>query len=142
MGANGSALADYSEVLAAISALLTANAKMPTALVMAPRTLTEFAGLQATDDQPMQAPALVAGIPMLATSMIPIDDTQGTANNASCIYLGDFNELIIGIREATRIEILKERDADYGQISFIAHSRVDILPLHEGSFGKIPGVIP
>ena len=44
-GANGTALAGYGNFMSAAEALLTANAPMPTAAIMAPRSLIKLAGL-------------------------------------------------------------------------------------------------
>ena len=111
-------------------------------MVMAPRTRTTLGGLLATDNQPLNPPPLIAGVPMLVTSQMPITQTQGTANNASSIIIGDFTRLLIGVRTGLRIELLKERYAENMQYAFVAHLRADIAVEQPKAFLKLIGVIP
>ncbi|MCU7838656.1 MAG: phage major capsid protein [Candidatus Thiodiazotropha sp. (ex Troendleina suluensis)] len=73
---------------------------------------------------------------------MPIDETHGTATNASSIIVGDFTQLWIGIRQQLRIEILKEKYMDNLQMGFIAHLRADVALAHPQSFCRVEGVIP
>jgi HK97 family phage major capsid protein len=73
---------------------------------------------------------------------MPVDETHGTATDASAIVMGDFRELWLGIRLQLRIEVLKERYADNLQMGFLAWLRADIQLAHPESFAKITGIIP
>jgi HK97 family phage major capsid protein len=142
MGTNGAALSDYSQILQALQNVEDSNSANPTAFIMAPRSKYALAGLTATDNQPLMAPAVVSAVPMLSTSKVPIDQTQGTANDASTIFLGDFSQLMVGVRSELRVEVLRERYADSHQLGFVAHARVDVQLAQPTSFVEINGIIP
>lgn len=140
-GTNGAALTGFGPLVTAWGALAAENCA-PNAMVMAPRTRTTLGGLLATDNQPLNAPPIIAGIPMMVTSQMPITQTQGSATNASSIILGDFTRLLIGVRTGLRIELLKERYAENLQYAFVAHLRADIAVEQPKAFLKLIGVIP
>lgn len=143
MGTNGAALTDYSQMLQAASALATANSEPPTAAIMAPRTsLQGYSGLVATDNQPLMPPRAIADVPMLHTSSIPVDETHGTAENASRIIVGDFRQMMLGMRSQLRIEVFREMHADRHQIAIIAWIRGDVQIAQPTAFAQITGVIP
>jgi len=143
MGTNGGALTGYGELLQAASRLATANSAPPTAAIMAPRTMYEgYAALQATDDQPLMPPRPIADLPMLETSSIPVNETNGTATDASRIFVGDFTQLMLGIRSELRVEVLRELHADRHQYAIIAWIRGDVQVAQAASFAQITGVIP
>ena len=142
MGTNGAALTDYSNVLDAIQAMQEDNAGETTALIMAPRTLRTYNGLVDTTGQPLRRPNSIANLPFLETTQIPIDQTQGTATDASTVFLGNFGDLIIGFRQRLRIEILKELYRANLQVGFLAHLRCDVQAWHEESFARIIGITP
>jgi HK97 family phage major capsid protein len=142
MGTNGAALTNYDPIVNAILALLSANASMPTAAVMSPRTLTKAALLKDTLGQPMRRPDLIANLPFLPTTSVPITQTQGTSNVASEIIVGDFTKLMFGIRTQLRIQILKELYLpSAGQIGFLADLRADVQLAHPQSFCEVVGVL-
>jgi HK97 family phage major capsid protein len=85
--------------------------------------------------------SLRANIRPLVTTSIPINETQGTATTASAILFGDWKELLIGLRSSLRIEVLKERYAEYRQYAFIAHMRGDVQLAHKASFCRLKGII-
>jgi HK97 family phage major capsid protein len=142
MGTNGAALTNYDKLLDAIQTLLDAKASEPSGAVLAPRTLVAFDKLKDTTNQPLRRPVSIEKLPFMATTSMPVTQTQGTAVNASSIIAGDFRELLLGVRTALRIEILKERYAENLQYAFIAHLRMDVQLAHPASFVKLIGIIP
>jgi HK97 family phage major capsid protein len=128
----GGALASYAPLIAARTSILSANAGTPTAIVMHPREAGTLAGLTATDNQPLMAPAAVASIPMLTTTALPIDGGAGA--DEGTIVMGDFTKLLVGVREELSIQILTERYADTGQAAFLAHMRFDVAATHAAAF--------
>ena len=142
LGTNGLALANYDPFIDGVSALLTANAGMPSAAIMAPRTLTKSAKLKDSQNQPLRKPDLLANLPFLATTSVPVNQSHGTSNLASEIILGDFTQLMIGLRHRLQITVLRERYwADNGQIGFVADLRADVQLRHPQSFCEITGVL-
>ena len=75
---------------------------------------------------------------MLTTSAIQTD--AGSSNNESNAYVGNFQNLLIGLRNDIRIEVLRERFATTHEYAFIAHCRFDIAISHAASFHKISGI--
>ncbi|WP_407280120.1 phage major capsid protein [Aromatoleum evansii] len=142
MGANGAALTNYGKILDVLYELEVANAAAPTGMVMHPRTSRVLNGLADTTGQPLRMPEALAGIPRFVTTATPIDQTQGTANNASAAVMGNFRELLLGVRQEMRIEVLRERFAENLQYGFIAHLRMDVAVAHPQSFCKLIGIIP
>jgi HK97 family phage major capsid protein len=142
MGTNGAALTNYDPFVNAVSALLTANAQMPTAAIMSPRTLTKAALLKDTLTQPMRRPDLIQNLPFLATTSVPNNQTQGTSNVASESIVGDFTQLMFGIRTSLRIRILQERFlGDTLEYGFLAFLRADVQLRHPQSFCEVVGIL-
>ena len=143
MGTNGAAPTAYTQVLSLLQALEDANAPRISALIAAPRTKYKFAGLADSTGQPLQAPGVMAGIPWLTTSAVPVTQTQGTSTDCSSVIAGDFSQLIIGLRHDVRLQVLNERYfADNGQIAFLATMRVDVQVEHPAAFAKLVGIRP
>lgn len=141
MGTNGSVIASYAPVLSSMQQLSSANADAPTAAIMAPRSYYDFAGLLDTNNQPLNAPKAVAALPFLETTQIPVDEAHGTATDASRIIVGDYTQLMIGMRSSLRIEILREAFSDKLQYGFLAHMRADVAVAQPTSFCQMTGII-
>jgi HK97 family phage major capsid protein len=139
-GANGAALAGYGNFMSAIEAMLTANAPMPTAAIMAPRSLIKLAGLVDTTGQPLRKPELLANLPLIATPQIPINLTTGTAKDSSEIYLGDFSKMYFLMRENLSVQLLREHFATTGELAFICHVRADVVVTQPKAFALVTGV--
>lgn len=139
-GTNGAALAGYANFMSAIEAQLNANASTPTAAIMAPRSLIKLAGLVDTTGQPLRKPDLLANIPLIATSQIPVNQTVGNASDASDIYLGDFRKMYFLMRESLSIQLLRETFATTGELGFLCHVRADVVVTHPAAFSVVTGV--
>ena len=141
MGANGAALTNYDPLVDAWQALADANSPLPTAAIMAPRSSAKLAKLKDTQNQPLRKPPLIEALPMYSTTSTPITQTQGTSNIASSIIVGDFTQLLFGIRTDLRIQLLRELYAATGQYAFLCHLRADVAVEHPQAFCKIIGVL-
>ncbi|MFT3963715.1 phage major capsid protein [Propionivibrio sp.] len=142
MGENGAAITNYAPMLDALFEVENANASAPTAWVMAPRTSRVLNGLTDSTGQPLNAPEAVSRIPRLVTTQVPINQSQGTAHNASSVILGDFSQLLIGVRTQLRIEVLRELFSSTMEYAFLAHLRADIAVAQPKAFAVIRGVKP
>lgn len=140
--ANGAAITNYAPILAAMQKLSEANSDPATGIVMAPRTLFTLAGLADSTGQPLKAPAVVAKIPMLDTNSVPINLTKGTSTNATKVIVGDFSQMMLGVRQSLEIKVLDEKYADTMEIGFRADLRFDVQFAHTASFCIIDGIIP
>jgi HK97 family phage major capsid protein len=140
MGANGATVADYDELIDSLVTLGTANAAQPTAWIMAPRTGGQLAKLKATDNQPLIAPAKVAAFPMLETSGIPVNQTQGTSTDCSTILTGYFPDLLVGMRREFELELHRDLYAATHQVAFTASLRADVQFARPANFCRIVGL--
>lgn len=142
MGTNGAALTGYGKVLDTLLELVQDNAETATGMVMAPRTWRTIEGFVDTTNQPLMPPRAVAEVPQFVTNSIPINQTQGSASNASPIIVGNFADLLMGVRQDVRVEVLRERYAEVHQYAFVCHLRADVAVSHPESFAKLIGIIP
>lgn len=144
MAADGAALANttaYPKILDTVYEVLRDKGPMPTAAVMHPRTLIALNKLQDAQYQPLRRPDVLATMPFLDTTAIPITDDADTSplttNDGSKIILGYWPHCMVGIRSTLRIEILKERYAEFLQYAFLAHLRADVQLEHGESFAVL-----
>ncbi len=145
MGTNGgplSATPVWGAFLDTIALLEAANAGDNLAAIMAPRTARTTYGFVDSTGQPMNLPPRLSGIPQFVTSAVPINQTQGTANNASSVLLGDFREVFVGLRTALTVSVLPERYADNGQVGFLAWLRADVAVARPAAVARIIGITP
>lgn len=143
MGTNGAQIANFSKLLDCLYENELDNAEPATAMVMHPRSWRTIQGLTDTTNQPLQPPKALADLPQLVTTSVPITQTQGSSGAVcSTIIVGDYTQLLIGMRQDLRIEVLRERYAENHQYAFVAHLRADIALAHPESFCKLIGVLP
>lgn len=139
-GVNGAALAGYGNFFSGAQELLSANAPMPTAAIMSPRSLVKLGGLIDTTGQPLRRPEMLSGMTMLSTSAVPNTLTVGTSTDCSEIYIGDFTKLAFMMREQVSIQVAKEAFATTGEIGFVCHVRADVVLTHPACFAVVTGV--
>jgi HK97 family phage major capsid protein len=142
MGTNGAQLTNYDPLVEAYRKMLDNNSVSPSAYIMAPREWETLATLKDSQNRYLDRPQALDGIPFYDSTNIPVNESHGTANNASRIVTGDWNDLVIGFRNEMRIELLRERYADSYQYGFLVHMRVDAVPARDESFAQITGIIP
>lgn len=147
MGTNGAALESYAPFSQAYEKIITENG-IPNAAIYSPRTWGVLDRLVDANDQPLNPPMSFRDLMQLPTSQVPNDLTQGTAENASAAFVGEFPKLMIGVRTNLVLEVSREAfDGDTSawenlQIMWRAYLRADIqlaLPQH---FCIIKGIIP
>lgn len=139
-GTDGAALTGYSKFMEGIGALLNADAPMPTAAIVAPRTLVGLGGLVDSTGQPLRKPEMLATMPIIGTSQIPIDQVAGASSDCSEIYLGDFTKMHFLMRENISIQLLREAFSATGEIGFLCHARLDAVVTHPQAFAVVTGV--
>jgi HK97 family phage major capsid protein len=119
------------------------------AWIIHPRTVNTLRQIKDSDSKYLWAdpsapgdPPTLWGYPVYTTTAIPVDETQGTNDDCSTIYLGCWPEFIIGQRKALE---LRASDAagnafEYDQIFIRAIMRVDCNARHTDSFEVLKGV--
>lgn len=142
MGTNGAALDSYDKLLDALYELELDNVDQVTAGIYHPRTKLALAKLRDADNNPLVPPQMAASVPLLATTAAPINETQGTATNASSLIYGDFRRLMIGLREQINIRVLSELYAGTGEVGILVHMRADVQAERTAAFCRLAGIIP
>jgi HK97 family phage major capsid protein len=140
MGVNGATFTAWGPVLDLVRDLEIANAGTVTAMVAHPRTWRAVNGLVDTTNQPLLAPPRIADVPRLATTSLPITETQGTSTDASPLFAGDFSEVMLGLRTDLRIQMLDQTYAANGQVGFLAWMRADWQLARPAAVGRLIGV--
>ena len=139
-GANGAALANYSNFFSGMNSILSLNAPTPTAAIMSPRSLTKLGGLIDTTNQPVTVPLMLQPMRMLTTTAIPNNLTVGTSSDCSQIFLGDFSKLVFAMREQMSIQMLDQTFATTGEVGFMCHCRADVMLQYPAAFAIVNGV--
>lgn len=142
MGANGAQLANYDKLIDAVYAIQAANGGNPNAAIFHPRTGASLAKLKDAQNNPLRVPDMIAKIPQLPTTSVSIAQTQGTSSDCSSAIYGDFTRMLIGMRTMLRIEVLKERYAEYNQYGFVWGMRGDVQFEHIEAFSQLVGIKP
>ena len=145
MGANGAAITDYDQFIEAIGDVLVANGpEQGLAAVMAPRTWETIQRFKDTTNQPLVGPQAFQDLRKFTTSQIEINQTRGSASNASDIYLGDFRQVVIGMRSQVRLEMSTSADDGFAkhQVWLKATLRADIGVRRPDHLVRILGIIP
>lgn len=141
LGTNGDTL-EQADLRSAMALLSANNAPPPTAAIMAPRTYYEIDGWTDTTDQPLQLSRALQAVPFLETNQVPINQSHGTATDASTILMGDYSHMLIGVRTSLDLQIAPELFRETGQVGFFARARYDVQLLQPKAFCKITGIIP
>lgn len=143
-GVNGASLATtaYSNLVSAMQAILQADAGMPKAAIMSPRSLSILAGLLDSTSQPRSKPEILRDWNLIATSQVPNTLTVGTSTDCSEIYVGDFSKVVFFLREGFSVQLLNELYASTGEIGFACHARVDVAALYPAGIAVVTGVRP
>lgn len=140
MGANGAALTNWDPIVDAVGGLQDNN-ETPNAIVMAPRSQRSLGKLKDTQNRYLTPPTILDGIGQYVTNQVPINLTQGSSNLASDVIVGDFHQLIIGVRTQLTISVLAERYADAGAIAFLGWYRADVAVARPKAFSVLSGVL-
>jgi len=143
MGTNGLQLTSYDQILDTLALIWAKNVTDVNAAIMAPRTLATIAKLkEATTNAPLARPGVLATMPFLMTANCPITETQGTSSLASTLFLGQWDQMMLGFRTEMTVEVARELFRGNYQFAYFGHLRMDMQVTHPESFGRLIGIIP
>lgn len=144
-------LPTFDLMLQAIEDITAANFN-PNAVIYSARTANSLAKQKNTIGDYLNAPADYAALTKLVTNQIP--NNQGTNANASSAFVGQWNELALGLRSSLQIEV--SREASYldssqnppvlasafskDQTVIRAILRADWQVLHTAAFAEVTGI--
>ena len=111
---------------------------------MNPRTYYELDVLKDSTNQPLQPPPSYQELRKFRTNQIGVADTQGSASNASKVFIGDFRNLLYGVRTDLRIDVSDSAGSAFEQMEYLVRAfvRMDLAVLRENHFTRIKGIIP
>jgi HK97 family phage major capsid protein len=149
MGANGLAPTNYDPLLDAMATVSTGNFALSSiAAIYNSRTWSRFVKLkEATTNATLVPPPDVAAMPKYLTNSIPNNLVQGSSSLATDAYVGDFSNLLIGMRTSFRLEVSRQAaDATNSAFSNLqvwvrAYLRADIQLSHPEAFVAIIGIL-
>lgn len=143
MGANGGELKNYDPFSLAVEQIENVNGTA-NALLWSPRTAGTVDRFKDGMMQPLAAPESFRNLTKLPTNQIPNDMTKGTANNASCVVVGAWNNMFVGMRRNIVLEVSRTAAGAFENLQVVirAYLRADIVVAKPEQFVIIDGIIP
>ena len=136
------ATAGYGSLIDGLQALLEANCDLPSVegnAIMSPRSWAGWENLRATDNQPLARPKALENMTFRPTTAVP--NNLGAGTDKSVAFLGDFTQMVLGVRMEATIEALKVQSyADNLLLEFVGWTRVDFLVRRPASFVMLTGI--
>jgi HK97 family phage major capsid protein len=129
--------------------LLEANEAGLSGAIMAPRTEQDLINTVSTIGTYVSPPDRMASIARYGTAplevyntnQVPVNLTQGDADTATDLFVGDWSQLLVGIRTSLDIKVLQEAYAGTGQIGFLAWMRADVVVARASAFDITVGIL-
>jgi HK97 family phage major capsid protein len=153
MGTDGDVIGDLDPFAEALGLLATANAD-GTAITMHPRTWAWLTKLK--DGTGSSRPLLVdaagaptegprrsiLGVPVFLTSQLSVTETQGTASDASSVYVYDAQQVVVVLRSDATVEVDRSVAFSSDRTAIRAVLRADLVVPNPSAVVRITGVIP
>ncbi len=144
--------ADFDKFLSALYKVKAANFE-PNAVIYASRTAESLAklktGATVTDKTPLVQPADWAGITKYVSNQLPIN--LGGGANESVAFVGQWNQLAVGVRKNLTIEVAREGAYDIAGTVYSAFQkdqtliratlRADVQLFHPAAFCYMSGIL-
>jgi HK97 family phage major capsid protein len=127
----------YSRLIDCVTALQSNNAPDASGMVMAPRTAGQLDQLVNGHGDVLSMPPSLARIPRFVTSSVPINQTDDPLDDLTTILIGDFRQLLIGIRTALEIRVFDQPLAGNGQLLVVAWMRADVQLAQPKAFVRL-----
>lgn len=121
----------------AVRSVWDANGE-PNAVIFSPRTANTLDKLKDTTNQPLRPPASYDALAKLPTTQVPND--RGAGSDESLGFLGDFEQLWIGVRKDIRIELSRHAGFDKNQTYIRALMRIDVVAVRPDHFVVLSGI--
>lgn len=132
----------YQDLVTGLQRLLESNVPLDRCdgnAIMSPRTWATLENLESADGQPIRRPQALNNMVFRPTTSIP--NNLGDAENASLMILGDFSDLVLGVRMEASVEALRLQSfAENLMLEFVGWTRVDFMVRRPASFTVLEGV--
>lgn len=130
----------YDDLLDAMSAV-EGRDYTPNAIIGAVRDDNTLAKLkEATTLAYLRPPAKLESVAQYWTTQVPANLGGGT--NESEIYVGQWDQAVVGVRRSFALMRLSEKYADSMQLGFLAWLRADVAVIQPNAFQVLTGVTP
>jgi HK97 family phage major capsid protein len=130
---------DYDFLIDSIGRVWAQNHE-PNARIYNASLATKIAKFKSSaDSQPLRVPDVVAAVPAFRTNQI---ENAGTSPDYTTMFVGDFSQLLIGLRTSFRLEVSRvASDAfDNLQIAVRAYLRADVQLAHPAAFDVVEDI--
>jgi HK97 family phage major capsid protein len=139
--AGSAVLTNHDHILDLVGKVLAAHAPFPDAWAAAPQIEIDLAKLkQGTTLAPMPEPPLLGRITNRETTTALSDQTVGSPYGDNSLIVGNFSEVLVGIREQINSRPLIELYAATGEIGFVCHLRADVQVARPKAMGRLINV--
>lgn len=144
MGVNGGQIV-IDKLLEAKRTILDANGT-PGAMIYAPRTWENLAKLKDGDGNYFATwPGNLSDLKQLVSNQVPVNQVQGNVATASCLFMGDFANVLLGLRTQMVLEATRTGGSDTFskmQILVRAYLRADFAIARPTQLCTVKGIIP
>jgi HK97 family phage major capsid protein len=140
-----STLADYDDFSKAVELVRNKNSE-PSGIITNPSVAGTFERLKAsTYAKYWTPPASVAALwPPRTSTAMPNTETAAAAAETggalSSAFVGDFSNVVLGMRVELQVDVLKERYADQGQIGLVSYLRFCPRVVHPETFVRVTDI--
>ena len=148
MGANGAALTNYDPFSYAVQYVAEDNGQAG-AVIYAPRTAGALDRLkEGTTNAPLRPPPSFEALQKFQTNQVPINQSQGSSSVASSAFVGDYKNILLGMRKQLTIDVAAS-GVGSGSVDVFSsvealirgYLRVDVAVLRENHFTWIKGIL-
>jgi HK97 family phage major capsid protein len=143
LGTGDGAAPTWDDLVDGVATVRDYNAE-PNAMIFSSRSAKGLDKLKDSTGRYLAPPPGIAQIARLTSNQVPNDLTVGSSSDCSEIYIGDWSNVLLGIRTDMRfqIRVLNERFIDAGQYGLLAYLRADVQLAHPTAFNVLTGVLP
>lgn len=144
MGVNGAVPANYDWAAYAVEYVRNSNYE-PASIILNPRTLGTLSRLKtgiAGDNTPLAAPQVWLDLKKYPAKQVPTNLAQGNTSDNSDAFIGDFSQMMVGMRTSVRLEVSREAGDSFRdlQVIFRAYLRADVAVAQPGAFCLVKGI--
>lgn len=107
--------------------------------VWSPKASRLFNSLTDANHQPLQRPQVIRDLPITETVASPttLQATTGSANVGMELTLGDWSNVVVGVRLDPEIRVLESKMAESWEMSFVAGARWDVQFLQPDALERL-----
>ena len=140
---DGFAISSLDEFSDAIQDIEDANGNSNNlAAIYAPRTANQIRKVKDGQGSYLASPPFWTDMQKYVTNQVPVNVTHGASSNTSYAFVGDYSQMVIGVRDSLRLEVVRQAtDAvKKHQIWLVVSGRYDVGVVRPAHFSIIKGI--